>query len=125
MNFIKVPRSNRGSKRKTKSVRCYFKKDKNKYNSLIIRISIDVIEELGFSTEKKVDFFICEDNPKIWLIRQDKNSQSYTLNTKIKKSYSAIMSLKWDYFEFPDNSSKTRELKYDFYDGGLRIYYED
>lgn len=122
MNFIKIPAN---GKRKTKSVRCYFSKQKNRDHILTIKISLDLIEELGFFPGKKVDVFMCEDNPKIWLIKQDKNSNSFTLSKKFPKTHFVTIVFKFDYIELPDNPTKMKELKYDFYDGGLRIYYED
>lgn len=120
MSFIEIKRSYKND-RKLKSTRCcFFKKPHNKY-SLYLAISCDLLEELNFDIKKKVTFLVDENNPKIWLLKQ--NTESNRTLTKVRSS--AVVSITWNLFKIPENATKTKELKHDFYDGGLRIYYED
>lgn len=115
---------NRGGIRKKQSVRCTFcKLGINKRTYLRVYISNDLIEKLGINTKKKVNFYLNEDNNKIWLLKQIENDGMYTL-TKVNNTCHQI-SMVWNYFEFDKKYISIKELKHDFYDGGLRIYYED
>lgn len=123
MAWIKIGRTEGGPK-KINSVRCVFTKPKkNPKYILRVYISIDIIEKLGFDIKKKINFYLDEYDPKIWLIKQDEKSALYSLSKLSKNSY--CVGITWDYFSLPPNCNKVKELKYDFCNGGLRIYYED
>lgn len=123
MKFVKI-NTRVGACKKTKSVRCaFFKTKSNSKGVMCLKISTDLLEKLGFDLNKKVDFYLNEDNKKIWLIKQDETSKGYKLSRISNSTYAVNISV--DYFYISNVASKTKELKYDFYDGGLRIYYED
>ncbi len=85
-----------------------------------IDIGLEVAKQIGLLAGKKIDFYVDQDNSRLWLIKKSENPMyGYTLS---KSLYSLKLAFTWDKFSPNENDYKFREVKHDLHDGGLRIY---
>ena len=111
----------------------FFKTKKIKKYYTYISIGKSIYEKIGLNTGDRVSFFYGTDNPRIWLIKKTIETDNESYKTSSQKRVSRLgerfaralkicLSLPYAPQEF---EKEIHYVRYDFYEGGLRIFSEE
>lgn len=111
------------------SVRFFLTKRRRTYFTYI-NMGKDICEKIGLKGGDRLSFFYGTDNPRIWLIKKAIETDKKSYKTHIQKwgekttgrSLRFWISLPYEPQEF---EKEIHHVRYDFYEGGLRIFSEE
>jgi hypothetical protein len=91
--------------------------------NLQIRISVGgkIFDKLSIKDGDKICFFFEEENKNIFLLKKSLDNIGYKVRSH---GHCFTILMTWDLFPIPEECYSSREFDYDFYEGGVRIYYE-
>ena len=125
MNFIKIDPRPGHPKFLKDEIRASFilqSKQKNIY-SLRLCVGKYIFDKLGINEKDKISFYYEEKDKKQWLIKKSFTNIGY-VSRLLSTNYYKIQITTWRLFCPSEEERGTRTIKYDFHDGGCRLYFE-
>lgn len=120
-----IPQRIRASSNAVNIIRVSFSKmNKTGVYNINIYIGINAAKKIGLKDSDKIKFYIDEDNPRLWLIKKADDEGGYKVidPKKSKDSVSLRLQMTWKKYIPDEKELSVREVTYDIYDGGIRIF---
>lgn len=124
MAFIEIrPGEPRLDKRRKNKVRVTFSRFKGNTERIRISIPIEICRYIGIEAGDRVSIFYDASNPRILLIKKGYKGCKGYATSLIRRSKTIALNFSNSFgITTTEDDFKTREVKHDFYDGGLRIF---
>lgn len=93
-------------------------------SNMSMYIGINIAKKLDFKDGDKISFSVDEDDPKIWLLKKALNNVGYKLRgSKQNKTLTNLrLQMIWRQYVPEAQETPVRDVKYDMYAGGLRVF---